>query len=307
MSTIDELALPRKSMDTSGSSGHRERMPLSGPLGRRTQRRVHSSADVFLSRIAARSTTETFGVGTRIAKPSRRPFSLAALHQPHSPHRSSSESSTWLPRARQVLCGRSRRFCGRCVGVNRRHPTLLDAELLMHNFDGGETVGGAGGVGDDVVPYGIVFLVVDAHHDADVRFLAGAVMMTFFGARFDVFRGAVTIRELAGAFEDHVDTEVLPRQLRGSFTESTLNASPLTVMPSPAASIFPSRLPTESHRKQGASVAALVRSFTATKSMSLSLSAARMMLRPIRLKPLMPTRTAMRTFLARDSTARTNA
>ena len=40
-------------------------------------------------------------------------------------------------------------------------------------------------------------------------------------------------------------------------------------------------------------MAALVRSFTATKSISLLPSAARMMLRPIRPNPLMPTFTAI--------------
>ena len=75
-------------------------------------------------------------------------------------------------------------------------------------------------------------------------------------------------------------------------SDSTLNASPSTVIPSPAASTFACRLPsTESYFSKCASVAALVRSFTATKSISLSLSAARMMLRPMRPNPLMPTRT----------------
>src|SRR6188768_3235127 len=69
-------------------------------------------------------------------------------------------------------------------------------------------------------------------------------------------------------------------------------------MPSPLAFTSASRLPsTESYFRRWASVAALVRSLTATKSMSLSPSAARMMLRPIRPKPLMPTRTAMSALL----------
>jgi hypothetical protein len=54
------------------------------------------------------------------------------------------------------------------------------------------------------------------------------------------------------------------------------------------------RLPsTESYFNRCASVCALVRSLTATKSMPLSPSAARMMLRPIRPKPLIPTLTGM--------------
>ena len=66
-------------------------------------------------------------------------------------------------------------------------------------------------------------------------------------------------------------------------------------MPSPVASTLACRLPsTESYFSRCASVAAFVRSLTATKSMSLSPSAARMMLRPMRPNPLMPTFTAIR-------------
>ena len=65
-------------------------------------------------------------------------------------------------------------------------------------------------------------------------------------------------------------------------------------MPSPCTSTFAFRLPsTESYFSRCASVAALVRSFTATKSISLLPSAARMMLRPMRPNPLMPTFTAI--------------
>ena len=45
---------------------------------------------------------------------------------------------------------------------------------------------------------------------------------------------------------------------------------------------------TESYFSRWASVAAFVRSLTATKSMSLCFIAARMMLRPMRPNPLMP-------------------
>jgi hypothetical protein len=50
---------------------------------------------------------------------------------------------------------------------------------------------------------------------------------------------------------------------------------------------------TESYLSRCASVAALVKSLTATKSMFLSPSAARMMLRPMRPNPLIPTLTAI--------------
>jgi hypothetical protein len=65
-------------------------------------------------------------------------------------------------------------------------------------------------------------------------------------------------------------------------------------MPSPLASTFACKLPsTESYFNRCASVLALVRSLTATKSMFWSPRAARMMLRPMRPNPLMPTLTAI--------------
>src|SRR5438128_1856926 len=80
----------------------------------------------------------------------------------------------------------------------------------------------------------------------------------------------------------------------GSFCDSTLNSSPSTTIASCFASIVACRLPsTESYFSRCASVCALVRSLTATKSTFLSPSAARMMLRPMRPNPLMPTLTAM--------------
>jgi len=90
-------------------------------------------------------------------------------------------------------------------------------------------------------------------------------------------------------------TDVRATIVRASlFVNSSCSALSATAMPSPCTSMFDLRLPsTESYFSRWASVAALVRSFTATKSISLLPSAARMMLRPIRPNPLMPTRTAI--------------
>src|SRR5437763_1353199 len=94
------------------------------------------------------------------------------------------------------------------------------------------------------------------------------------------------------------NTTSTPRSFQGSCagsrTDSTLNSSPSTAIDSPLASTFARRLPsTESYFSRCASVCAFVRSFTATKSMFRSPSAARMMFRPMRPNPLMPTRTGI--------------
>src|SRR5260370_20661858 len=94
------------------------------------------------------------------------------------------------------------------------------------------------------------------------------------------------------------NTTSTPRSFQGScagsFIDRTVNSSPSTEIESAFASTRACRLPsTESYLSRCASVCALVRSFTATKSMFLSPSAARMMLRPMRPNPLMPTLTAI--------------
>src|SRR5713226_9828092 len=70
---IEEFGLPLKSIDTSSSSEY-ARMPLSGPEAASLNAALTSLLVVFLLRIATRSTTETLGVGTRIAKPSSLPL-----------------------------------------------------------------------------------------------------------------------------------------------------------------------------------------------------------------------------------------
>src|SRR5215831_850158 len=125
--------------------------------------------------------------------------------------------------------------------------------------------------------------------------LAGAVMMTFLAP------AAMCLAAPSRFVNRPVDsnTTSTPRSFHGSCDGSrkdrTLNSSPSTEMISPLfdstlALRFPS---TESYFSRCASVAALVRSLTATKSIFLSPSAARMMLRPMRPNPLMPTLTAI--------------
>src|SRR5262249_2796315 len=128
-------------------------------------------------------------------------------------------------------------------------------------------------------------------------FLAGAVMIT---------RLAPAARCLAAASRSvnrpvDSNTTSTPRSFHGScagsFTDSTLNSSPSTAIASCLATTVACRLPsTESYLRRCASVLALVRSFTATKSMSLSPSAARMMLRPMRPNPLIPTLTGIKSL-----------
>src|SRR3954469_3535995 len=125
-------------------------------------------------------------------------------------------------------------------------------------------------------------------------FLAGAVMTTFFAP------AAICLAAESRSVKRPVDSKTTstPRSFHGSCAgsriDSTLNSSPSTAMLSCRASTCACRLPsTESYLSKCASVLALVRSLIATKSMFLSPSAARMMFRPIRPNPLIPTLTGM--------------
>ena len=87
----------------------------------------------------------------------------------------------------------------------------------------------------------------------------------------------------------------------GSLVASTLNWSLPTLMVSAVALTGTVRLPsTESYFNRCASVAASVMSLTATMSTSVCARAARMMLRPMRPNPLIPTLMAMNYVLAGD-------
>jgi len=73
-STIDECELPRKSTDTSSSSVT-SRTPFMGPAAAFLRAALMSSALVALPSSTVRSTSDTFGVGTRMATPSSLPLS----------------------------------------------------------------------------------------------------------------------------------------------------------------------------------------------------------------------------------------
>src|SRR4051794_30924931 len=124
--------------------------------------------------------------------------------------------------------------------------------------------------------------------------VAGAEMMTFFAPP-----SSTCLRASAALVKKPVDstTTSTPRSPQGSAagsrSERTFMVDPAILMPSPSAatsSLSPPRM--LSYFSRCARTSGLVRSLTATISMSWPLAAAaRQKLRPMRPKPLMPTRT----------------
>src|SRR5512135_1714606 len=72
-STWEEKELPLKSQDTSSSSTA-QRIPFIGPSAYFLKALLTSSFVVVLETITTRSTSETLGVGTLMARPSSFPF-----------------------------------------------------------------------------------------------------------------------------------------------------------------------------------------------------------------------------------------
>ena len=167
----------------------------------------------------------------------------------------------------------------------------------MHLHHRHQAVGGAARVGDDVVLGGVVRLVVDAVDDGDVLLLGGRGDDDLLGAALQVQRGLVPVGEAAGATRAR-------RRRRAPSRAAWPGPSPRArasrrrrrrARPS-RPSTSPGKRPcTESYLSRWASVLVSVMSFTATKSISLApiAWAARTTLRPMRPKPLMPTRIAI--------------
>jgi ABC-type uncharacterized transport system permease subunit len=82
----------------------------------------------------------------------------------------------------QVLVGQVEDALVVGIGVDGGHEALLDTEgVQKHLHDRSQTVGGAGGQGDDVVLGGVVIGVVDAHDHGEVALLAGGADQDLLG------------------------------------------------------------------------------------------------------------------------------
>ena len=83
---------------------------------------------------------------------------------------------------------------------------MFEAEGFVDHFDDRrDAIGGAGGVGDDVIGGGVVEFVVAAHNDVEDTLFDGGGDDDFFDAGVEVGLKAFGVAEGSGAFEDDVD------------------------------------------------------------------------------------------------------
>ena len=100
---------------------------------------------------------------------------------------------------------------------------VFEAEgFVDHLDDGRDAVGGAGGVGDDVIGGGIVKIVVAAHNDVEDAFFDGGGDDDFFDAGVEVGLQAFGVTEGSGTLENNVDAGPVDfrRMVFGSVGES---------------------------------------------------------------------------------------
>jgi hypothetical protein len=100
------------------------------------------------------------------------------------------------------------------VGMDRRHEAPDDGEMIVEDlYDGGQTVGGAGGIGNDVMFLGVVAFLIDAHAEGAVDPFSGSgndhlecpgIQVTGTFSSHSVF---------ARGFHDDLHAQALPRQV----------------------------------------------------------------------------------------------
>ena len=156
-------------------------------------------------------------MGTRIEKPSSFPLSSGSTSptRQRGAGRRRNHRQCGGARAAQVLVRQVEQLLIVRVGVDGRHPPLLDAE--------GSWITLASGARQLVVHEAFEMMwCFDGSYCSSLTprttvmsgFFAGAVMMTFFAPAARCLAAPSRSVKMPGGLEDDVDAEVLPRQLR---------------------------------------------------------------------------------------------
>ena len=92
---------------------------------------------------------------------------------------------------------------------------MFDTEGIVEHLDhGGETVGGTGSVGNNVVLVGIIHIVIHAQDQGQVFAFGGSRYDNFAGAALEVAGCFVGVREYAGGLDHQINAHFRPRYLR---------------------------------------------------------------------------------------------
>src|SRR5713101_1365072 len=295
-STMDECALPLKSTDTNSSSVV-SRMPRSAPPAAARKASFTAAAVVDFSSSAVRSTTDTFEVGTRMARPSSLPLSSGSTRPTAvaAPVVVGIMLTAPARARRRSLCGKSWMgwsFVYECTvdakprlmpKLSRSTLATVARQLVVHEaLDTSSCLTGS------------YFCSLTPSTTVMSGSLAGAVITTFLAPAWRCLV-VVALSRKTPVDSTTIPTPISPHgRVAGSLAEQTRTSRPLTKIASPLAFTSASSVPwTESCFRRWARVLASARSLTATTSMSDDSRAARKNTRPIRPNPFTPTRTAM--------------
>src|SRR5438552_7204309 len=128
-------------------------------------------------------------------------------------------------RAAEILVREVEEFLVIGVRVDGGHGAAVDAESFLENFgDGGEAIGGAGSVGNDVVRRRIVGLVVHAEDESGVGAIGRGGDDHFFHGSAEMLFGVNAFGEEAGGFDDDIGSDRSPIDFGGILGLENLEA-----------------------------------------------------------------------------------
>ena len=189
---------------------------MSGPSAAALRAALTVATVMGFSETKVRSTTETLGVGTRMAKPSSLPSisGMTSLRALAAPVLEWNHAESGGAGAAEVLVRRVEDDLVIGVAVDRGHDAGGDAEGVVEDLDDGcEAVGGAARVGDDVVFGGVVLIVVDAEDDGDVLIGGRGGDDDLLDGAAEVGFGFFRVGEEAGGFDDDLGADGGPVEL----------------------------------------------------------------------------------------------
>ena len=100
------------------------------------------------------------------------------------------------------------------IGVNSSHQTAFNAKLVQQYLgEGSQAVGGAGSVGNDVVFFGIIFILVYTHNDGNILTLCRSGDDNLFSASFQMSLSLSSFGKAAGGFNYDISANLAPRNL----------------------------------------------------------------------------------------------
>ena len=99
------------------------------------------------------------------------------------------------------------------IRVNRSHKALLDAAQFVNNFcHRRQAIRRAGGVRNNLMACFYLF-VINAINHCNISIFSGRGNENTVGASRQMSGGLLPLGKKAGAFKDHIDAQIPPRQM----------------------------------------------------------------------------------------------